>query len=205
MCEPMTIMAVGAGLSTAGGLVGQKAQSDAVNAQNEWRVNQQNQINAENRARAKEDYNRYLEDLDRNYFLEQQKILDKGFQAYLEADKAKAMTKVSNENVQGASAKYSLADVFAQGARNQIKVQDAMKDLSNSRDSNADRAEAELEATLATNRHQTEFFKDPGPSLVGAALSLGGSALSIYGQYGSTAGPTGGGGGRQPFGYSGDV
>lgn len=160
MCEIMTALAIASSVTEFAGM-----SADA---------SSENEARAANRASAISDYNRQIEEGQRNYIAESRATQQKAFDEEVKARDALARAKAeaATQGAAGVSVNAVLNEIIGIGGRTQNRLDDEQKINSINFQNRMDSAHAETKSRLNANRSVS------GPSLLGLAINIG---SDVYG------------------------
>ena len=156
-----------AALAVASSVAGFAAESAKANAENEAR--------AANRASAVSDYNRQLEEEQRNYRAESRATQQKGFDEKLKMRdaKGKARAQAATQGAAGVSVDAVLNEIIGIGARNQSRIDDEQEVNTINYQNKVDSAYSTARSRINANQPVS------GPSPIGLAINVG-STIAKY-------------------------
>lgn len=161
MCELVAALSIA---SQAMSFAGQAAAAD-----------EQNAARARNRAAAQADYNRQLENEQRNYVAESRATQQKGFDEVLKARDAKgrARAQAATQGAAGVSVDAVLNEITGVGARNLSRIEDEKEVNEINYDNRVDSAYATAQSRINANQPVS------GPNPLGLAINVG-TTLAKY-------------------------
>ena len=135
------------------------------------RVNSENEARAANRTAAVADYNRQIEESQRNFIAESRATQQKGFDETLKARsaKAKARAQAATQGAAGLSVEAVLNELTGIAARTQSRIDDEQTVNTLNYENQVDSAYSTVRSRINANRPVS------GPSPIGLAINIGSS------------------------------